>query len=216
MTAPDTLVEATLDIEHPMLVAYGALTCDSNPIHLDAGFAATTPYGRCIAHGTLSLNVLWQSIAATFDMASAACLDLDIRFSAPVFVGERLVGGGTRVPGTDTRYEVLNSAVNKGWIWQRGEGKGMSEANGFTCTSTDLSRALRRHPHLRVLAASGRYDLGTPYSASDWSLAQLDVPADVMARVTHRYYDAGHMFYTRSDDLRQFAADLAQWLGVAT
>ncbi len=106
MTAPDTLVEATLDIEHPMLVAYGALTCDSNPIHLDAGFAATTPYGRCIAHGTLSLNVLWQSIAATFDMASAACLDLDIRFSAPVFVGERLVGGGTRVPGTDTRYEV--------------------------------------------------------------------------------------------------------------
>ena len=50
--------------------------------------------------------MLWQSIAATFDMASAACLDLDIRFSAPVFVGERLVGGGTRMPGTDARYEV--------------------------------------------------------------------------------------------------------------
>ena len=115
---------------------------------------------------------------------------------------------------TDTRYEVFNAAVNKAWTWQRGEGKGISEANGFTCTSTDLSRALRRHPHLRVLAASGRYDLGTPYSASDWSLAQLDVPADVMARVTHRYYDAGHMFYTRSDDLRQFATDLAQWLAL--
>ena len=33
------------------------------------------------------------------------------------------------------------------------------------------------HPeHLRVLVASGHYDLGTPYSASNWSLAQLDVP----------------------------------------
>ena len=47
---------------------------------------------------------------------------------------------------------------------------------------------------LKVLAASGRYDLGTPYSASDWSLAQLDAPADVLARVTHRYYDC--LLYT--------------------
>jgi hypothetical protein len=30
-----------------------------------------------------------------------------------------------------------------------------------------------------LFVASGRYDLGTPYSASDWSLAQLDVPAEV-------------------------------------
>ena len=48
------------------------------------------------------------------------------------------------------------------------------------CTSPDLARALRRNPHLKVFVASGRYDLGTPYSASDWSLAQLDAPADVL------------------------------------
>ena len=114
---------------------------------------------------------------------------------------------------TETRYEILNSEVHKGWKWQRGDSKTMGESNGFTCTSTDLSRALRRKPHLRVLVASGRYDLGTPYSASDWSLAQLDAPADVLARVTHRYYDAGHMFYTRSDDLGRFKSDLVEWLG---
>jgi len=113
------------------------------------------------------------------------------------------------------RYLVMSGEVNQAWTWQRGEGPSRTEANGFTCTSTDLSRALRRHPHLRVLAASGRYDLGTPYSASDWSLAQLDVPADVLGRVTHRHYDAGHMFYTRSDDLRRFKADLVAWLAQA-
>jgi carboxypeptidase C (cathepsin A) len=64
-----------------------------------------------------------------------------------------------------------------------------------------------------VLAASGRYDLGTPYSASDWSLAQLNVPADVMQRVQHRYYDAGHMMYTRQADLAKLKADVATWLG---
>jgi len=109
----------------------------------------------------------------------------------------------------DARYEVLNVDVHKTWDWNRGEAKG----NGFASTSADLARALRRNPHLRVLVASGRYDLGTPYSASDWSLAQLDAPADVLQRVTHRYYDAGHMMYTRSADLQQLKDDLAGWIG---
>ena len=76
----------------------------------------------------------------------------------------------------------------------------------------DLARAMRRNDHLRVFVASGRYDLGTPYSASDWSLAHLDVPADVAARITHHYYDAGHMMYTRSEDLSKLKSDLATWL----
>src|SRR5690348_13013198 len=106
------------------------------------------------------------------------------------------------------RYEVLNLDAHKQWNWNRGEQKG----NGFACTSPDLSRALRRNPHLRVLVASGHYDLGTPYSATDWSLAQLDVPPDVLARVEHHYYDAGHMMYTRETDMRKLKRDLAGWL----
>ena len=123
---------------------------------------------------------------------------------------------GTLGVPSDARYEVFNPEVNKAWNWVRGSGAGSGDPAGYTCTSTDLARALRRHPHLRVLAASGRYDLGTPYSASDWSLAQLDAPADVLGRVTHRHYDAGHMFYTRTEDLRQFKHDLADWLGTGS
>ncbi len=106
------------------------------------------------------------------------------------------------------RYEVLNFEAHKAWKWQRGGDNEM----GFCSTSPDLARALRRNPHLKVLAASGRYDLGTPYSASDWSLAQLNAPADVLARVTHRYYDAGHMMYTRQADLLQLKADVRAWM----
>jgi carboxypeptidase C (cathepsin A) len=109
-------------------------------------------------------------------------------------------------------YQPLNLEVNRGWNWNRGEAKG----NGYACTTPDLARAMRRNPHLKVLVASGRYDLGTPYSATDWSLAQLDVPPEVMARVTHRYYDAGHMMYTRGADLRQLKADLSAWLAAPT
>ena len=108
----------------------------------------------------------------------------------------------------EPRYQVISSEVNKGWEWNRGE----SHFGSFTSTSPDLARALRRNPHLKVLAARGRYDLGTPYSASDWSLAQLDAPAEVLTRVTHRYYDAGHMMYTRQADLTQLKADLKSWM----
>jgi carboxypeptidase C (cathepsin A) len=111
----------------------------------------------------------------------------------------------------EERYEVLNREVNMAWNWQRGGAERMDRM-GYASTSGDLARALRRNPHLKVLAASGRYDLGTPYSASDWSLAQLDAPPEVLARVQHRYYDAGHMMYTRQADLAQMQADLAAWL----
>ncbi len=108
----------------------------------------------------------------------------------------------------DQRYEVLNHSVGPAWNWNRGGKTGA----GFTSTSPDLALALRRHPHLKVLVASGRYDLGTPYGASDWSLAQLDLPPAVAARVQHGYYDAGHMMYTRQADLRRLKDDVAVWV----
>jgi carboxypeptidase C (cathepsin A) len=132
-----------------------------------------------------------ESIVAPYTMAAMA------------YFGEQL---GVSI---EQRYEVLSMATHKAWNWNRGEAQG----NAFTSTTPDLARALRRNPNLRVFVASGRYDLGTPYSASDWSLAQLDVPPEVFGRIVHRYYDAGHMMYTRSEDLAQLKADLAAWLG---
>ena len=131
-----------------------------------------------------------EAIAAPYTMAAHA------------YMSERL--------GVDIRerYEVLNMEAHKTWNWNRGEQKG----NGFASTSDDLSRALRRNPHLKVLVASGHYDLGTPYSATNWSLAQLDVPPEVLERVQHHYYDAGHMMYTREADMRKLKRDVATWL----
>ena len=43
-------------------------------------------------------------------------------------------------------------------------------------------------------------------------IAQLDVPPEVMTRVEHHYYDAGHMMYTREPDLKKLKQDVAAWL----
>jgi len=139
-----------------------------------------------------------EAIAAPYGMAALA------------YFGEQL---GL---ASEERYELLSHEVNKGWNWNRSDDSGQeAKGNAFASTSDDLARALRRNTHLRVLVASGRYDLGTPYSASDWSLAQLDAPADVLARVEHHYYDAGHMMYTRENDLVKLERDLAAWLAAA-
>ena len=108
----------------------------------------------------------------------------------------------------ESRYQVLSYEVNKAWNWRRGDGKNPGELGGFTNTTPDLARALRKNPHLKVMVASGRYDLGTTFSASDWSLAQLDVGPEIHKRITHHYYDAGHMMYTRQADLKKLKTDL--------
>ncbi len=112
---------------------------------------------------------------------------------------------------SDQKYAVFSEVAHKEWNWLQGDSKG----NSYTTTSNLLAHALRRNPHLRVLVASGYYDLGTPYSASDWSLARLDLTPDVAARITHHYYDAGHMMYTRTPDLLKLKADLKAWLKAA-
>jgi carboxypeptidase C (cathepsin A) len=131
--------------------------------------------------------------------------------SAPYGMAALAYFGETLGLAEPQRYELLNIDAHKAWNWNRGESRG----NSYCSTSPDLSRALRRNTHLRVFAASGRYDLGTPYSASDWSLAQLDVPSEVLTRVEHHYYDAGHMMYTRQADLEKLERDLAAWLKAA-
>ena len=118
------------------------------------------------------------------------------------------LGIGEAEGSVERVYVPMSEQAHKAWNWNRGEGQG----NSYTCTSTDLARSLRRLPHLGVFVASGQFDLGTPYSATDWALDQLDVSAEVRSRITHRYYGAGHMMYTREADIRQLKSDLASWL----
>jgi carboxypeptidase C (cathepsin A) len=65
---------------------------------------------------------------------------------------------------------------------------------------------------LRVLVASGLFDLATPYSATCWTLDQLDLAPAQRGRLRHHTYGAGHMMYSRQADLEALKADLVAWL----
>jgi carboxypeptidase C (cathepsin A) len=112
------------------------------------------------------------------------------------------------LPADDT-YRVYAAELEHEWRYHRDGAPG----HRFASAGAELSRALRRNPGLRVLVASGLYDLTTPYSAVNWSLAHLDLDRDAWrSRLTQRFYDAGHMFYTRFGELAKLSTDFERWL----
>jgi acyl dehydratase len=86
--------------------AYADAAGDHNPIHLDAAFAAGTPFGGPIAHGMLLLAYLSRLLSARFGPAWVEGGSLDARFRAPA-----LVGAVVRVGGQVTAVEQANGSA---------------------------------------------------------------------------------------------------------
>lgn len=84
MGAASTFTRAVTDGD---VRAFAAITGDDNAIHLDDGFAASTRFGRRIAHGALTFGFL--AAAQTRLVGSGAVwIDASVRFTAPVRIGD--------------------------------------------------------------------------------------------------------------------------------
>ena len=116
MILPLQLVERRLRIDREAIRRYADITQDFNPIHLDPEFAAKTRMGGIIAHGMLSLSLIWQALAATFGQERMADIAMDIRFARPVRENDLVIAGGTRI-GEHASYDV----------WIRAEGQDRTE-----------------------------------------------------------------------------------------
>jgi len=94
MTEPKTLNPIEFNVQMDKIHQYAQIVDDFNPIHIDPEFAAASPMGGVIAHGTMSLALIWQSLRATFDAERVAGADLSIRFVKPVRLEDTLTAGG--------------------------------------------------------------------------------------------------------------------------
>ncbi len=70
--------------------------------------------------------------------------------------------------------------------------------------AVDLATAMRRTPRLRVLVASGYYDLATHSAAAEAAVEAANMPAD---RLQLRRYPSGHMLYV-GETAAAFANDV--------
>ncbi|MBU2712369.1 MaoC family dehydratase [Zooshikella harenae] len=72
------------------IVLFAHTSGDINPVHLDKGYAETTPFKQCIAHGMWSAGLISAAIATKLPGPGSIYLGQSLRFARPVFVGDTL------------------------------------------------------------------------------------------------------------------------------
>ncbi len=70
------------------IVQFAVLSGDANPVHLDAGYAATTQFGERIAHGMLTGAIISAALAMKLPGPGSIYLSQSLRFTAPVTIGD--------------------------------------------------------------------------------------------------------------------------------
>lgn len=69
------------------VAAFAEISGDHNPIHLDDAYAATTPFGGCIAHGVFTASFVSAVIATRLPGAGSIYISQTLGFRAPVRIG---------------------------------------------------------------------------------------------------------------------------------
>ena len=90
-TLGEVLVTGRRTIDGGDVSRFAGLTGDFNPLHIDAEFAKSTPFGERVAHGILTLAVSngQQNLGGWFEGTTLALLGLDrLKFMAPVKFGD--------------------------------------------------------------------------------------------------------------------------------
>jgi carboxypeptidase C (cathepsin A) len=115
---------------------------------------------------------------------------------------------GTLKYDNDLNYEVLSNRVQP-WNYNSG---GAGGSGGFLYVGDDLRDAMTTNPNLRLLVCSGRYDLATPYFATDYTLTHLTLAPDIRKNITHSFFPGGHMLYHVRDAQAKLYQDVTKFV----
>lgn len=63
---------------------------DHNPVHLDEEYAATTQFGKRIAHGMLTVSIISAILGNDLPGEGSIYLGQEVKFKAPVYIGDEI------------------------------------------------------------------------------------------------------------------------------
>lgn len=88
---PGMVAEIGRTVSEADILAFAGVSGDTNPVHLDAEFAAQTQFKERIAHGMLSAAFISAVLGTKLPGPGAIYLGQTLRFRAPVHVGDTVV-----------------------------------------------------------------------------------------------------------------------------
>jgi carboxypeptidase C (cathepsin A) len=104
---------------------------------------------------------------------------------------------------TDREYYILGGGVGR-WDW--------GTSNSYTDTGESLRGAMTKNPAMKVLVASGYFDLATPFFATEYTFSHLHLEQALRQNITATFYEGGHMMYTDTSCRRKLKEDVASFI----
>jgi carboxypeptidase C (cathepsin A) len=112
---------------------------------------------------------------------------------------------------TDREYRLLSLDVNRAWKLDQKQ-HAFAPPEG----ATDSFRyGMSLNPHMKAFITHGRYDMATPYFASDRLRNLMRLDPDTTGRLTVRHFEGGHMFYAWEESRHAFTAAIAEFVAGA-
>ncbi|HEY8562756.1 MAG TPA: hypothetical protein VIL74_20430 [Pyrinomonadaceae bacterium] len=105
---------------------------------------------------------------------------------------------------SDLEYFILGGGITSPWNWNAN--------NVYADTSLALNSAMRKNPYMKIFVGSGYYDMATPYYATEYTLAAMNLEPTLRKNITTHYYEAGHMMYIEKNSLRKLKDDAARFI----
>ncbi|HET7368222.1 MAG TPA: hypothetical protein VFI83_07640 [Gaiella sp.] len=112
---------------------------------------------------------------------------------------------------TEREYTLLSYEVNEAW-------KDDAAQHAFlpiVGATDDFRYGMALNPHMKAFVTHGRYDLVTPYYASDRLRNLMRLDPQMGDRLTVRHFDGGHMFYAWEESRRAFGEAIAAFVADA-
>ena len=69
---------------------FAGITGDLNPVHVDAEFAKTTPFGARVAHGPLTFSLCAGLLGTELPGVGTVAVTNEVTYEAPVYIGDTI------------------------------------------------------------------------------------------------------------------------------
>jgi 3-hydroxybutyryl-CoA dehydratase len=107
--------EFTKTVSERDIILFGEVSGDTNPVHFDEAFAATTPFKGRIAHGVLTASYISTVLGMDMPGPGTIFLALNVRFKAPVRIGDAVTAVCTvRDVNSEKRRVVFDCSCKVG------------------------------------------------------------------------------------------------------